>query len=266
MKSLKILAVLLTAMLLVQCQDESIEDAQQGKEIIPEEIMKGLDNMGIDTKNFEVLKKKDGYLVEGDIIVNTETILDAAKTTTAKHTRVRTIVRCGYAKDIKVYNDIPEINVQVRNAMNDWTRVSGSFLRFRFVNSREASDIAIFRDPGNFGAGTFPRPNGLPGDIILIDPSKYNVISNPGKRGRIIRFVIRHEIGHNVGFAHTNKNEGGTAFIPGSPNRDANSAMNAQRLDSQGTPRGFQQGNLSQGDIKALRKMYGPGYAQNLCF
>ncbi|KAA1247937.1 M57 family metalloprotease [Aquimarina sp. RZ0] len=261
MKYLKISAVFVAAVLMTQCQNEGIEEPQTINASIPDDIMKGLHNMGFDTNNFPVFQKEDGYLVEGDIKVSTETILAASNDkTTTKQTRVNTILKCSEARDITVRNfDIPEIDTQLRNAINDWNNVNGSFLKFRLVNGNE--DITIRFDRGNFGEGEFPASNGKPGSEANFDHTLYDEIEDRNKRNKIIRWVLRHELGHNIGFAHTNLDETGAQQISGTPNRDSNSAMNRQSLPVET----FQSVNLSNGEKKALRKLYGGKPEDNIC-
>ncbi|WP_108866397.1 M57 family metalloprotease [Aquimarina aquimarini] len=256
MKNLNLFAILLVALLMVQCQDEGIEEFQQAKDPIPEEIINGLNAMGFNTVDYEVLQKKEGYLVEGDIIIPTKTILNAT-TTSAKHRRAANILSCDAARRVTVKNNIPSINNLVRDAVNSWNEVVNSSLRVRLVRTGNA-DININREIGNAGSGRFPTADGRPGPVIEIDPALYDVLP-ANQRTQVLRFVLRHEIGHNIGFGHTNQNDPGSSHIEGTPMNDSRSTMNAQAhavLNGNIDVSLFQSGTLSQQDIIAVRQLY----------
>lgn len=270
MKNLKILAVLVIALLMAQCQKESIEEIPQAKEPIPDEIMKGLNNMGFNTKDYEVRKNKNGYVVEGDMVVSTKMILDAATTTNTKHIRER-LPKCKNVRDIRVINQIPKngLRREIKSAINDWNNVSGSFVKFRLV-SKEPADIYINDMHGDYGSGSIPS-GGRPGRFVELDPSLYDAVVPASKRSKMLRFVIRHELGHTIGFGHTNgvHNTASAIHIPGTPASDPNSTMNSQpKNPGGGAPdlTTWQYGLLSDGDKEALKKLYGIGSSTNLCW
>ncbi|WP_010177425.1 M57 family metalloprotease [Aquimarina agarilytica] len=285
MKKLKIVAIATTAILMVQCQDENTADIQPTEETsienqeanldlpvvnftpvsneVSPEIVKGLQNMGYDTVLDKIENLGNHYLVGGDMIVDKESILEAAHTDPkGKQRRFNSIMRCSEARDVTVRNLIPSINTQVRNALNDWNRIRGSFLRLRLVNGGNA-DMTIMRVKGVAGAADRPR-NGKPGRTVYFDPDFYKGIPRRGER---MRFVIRHEIGHNLGFLHTNEidNQEKGQHIPGTPNRDRNSIMNsAGNLPF--NPAVWPFNNFTEADKRALRKMYGGNAQNNICF
>ena len=109
MKNVKVFAVFATVLLMVQCQDDGVQNEQQETAPIPVVIIEGLNAMGLDTETKEVIATEKGYLVEGDMIIDAESILNPALKS-AKHERLNNIVSCRNARDITVYNGIPSIN------------------------------------------------------------------------------------------------------------------------------------------------------------
>ena len=254
MKNVKIFAVFATVLVMVQCQDDGVQNEQQETAPIPVAIIEGLNAMGLDTETKEVIATEKGYLVEGDMIIDAETILNPALKS-AKHERLNNIVSCRNARDITVYNGIPSINDEVISAINDWNSVFNSDLKLRLI-SRDRADITISFDARNLGSATLPG-NGRPGSDIFMDPALYNSLDEP-QRSLVLTFVIKHEIGHTIGFFHTNEN---FIRILGTPAREAASVMNSQPPGVEN----FQSNNLTTGDRRALTLLYGRNGAPSIC-
>lgn len=266
MKKLKITAVILTALVTIQCQNEQLEEELSKvptltvNSEIPKEVLKKLKAEGFDI-SIEIVKKDKGYLVEKDIFISNEALEsileDNDNVVSAKQRRHTEILRCSIARDIKVKNTIDGIDTQVRNAINDWNRVNDSFLKFRLVDSEE--DFRIIFQKSDLGSAALPLNNKVGGRLAL-DPGLYDDLS-PSERKKGIRATIRHELGHIAGLRHTNKDIG--LLIPGTPRTDNKSVMN---LETSTNPADFFTGNLSNADKKAIRKLYGGKPADNICF
>lgn len=92
-----------------------------------------------------------------------------------------------------------------REAMSEWNRLNCS--EIKFVESHPG-DITMVVDslPGATGLaafGTFPADgpgNGEPGDTITVNKAYQLTPNNASTR----KLVMAHELGHNIGFRHTN--------------------------------------------------------------
>ncbi len=153
----------------------------------------------------------------------------------------------------------------LRDAVRNYNNLSGHNLRFRltFGSSQNAinnADMVVFDDTvnqgGSGGSAGFPS-NGRPNKFIEI-----HGLASFSRN--VHEHVITHEIGHSVGFRHTdwfnriscgqNTNEGqagvGAVHISGTPTgNDATSLMNA--CFSSGA-----NGEFNANDRRALRRIY----------
>lgn len=151
----------------------------------------------------------------------------------------------------------------LRWAVNNYNRLSGVSLNFRltFGTNFNAADMVVYdnssNNNGSGGVAGFPTSQGRPHKFIQI----YNL---DGLSNNVNEHVITHEIGHAVGFRHSDwfdrlscgsaQNEGagstGAIHVPGTPTgRDNSSIM--QACFSNGT-----NGEFNGNDITALRNMY----------
>lgn len=148
-------------------------------------------------------------------------------------------------------------------AVNNYNRLSGVTLNFRltFGTNFNAADMVVYdnsaNNNGSGGVAGFPTAQGRPHKFIQI----YNL---DNFSTNVNEHVITHEIGHAVGFRHSDwfdrlscgsaQNEGagsnGAIHVPGTPTgRDNSSVM--QACFSNNT-----NGEFNGNDITALRNMY----------
>lgn len=147
-------------------------------------------------------------------------------------------------------------------AVNNYNRISGSNLRFNltFGTNFGNQDMVVYdnsvNNSGSGGVADFPDNQGRPNKFVQI----YNL---EGASTNVNEHVITHEIGHSIGFRHSDyydrqscggfSNEGagsiGAIQLPGTPTRDFDSIMQACFSNTV-------DGEFSNNDVTALRAMY----------
>lgn len=148
-------------------------------------------------------------------------------------------------------------------AVNNFNRLSGVSLQFNltFGSNFSNSDMVIYdnstNNSGSGGVAGFPTNAGAPHRFIQI----YNL---DGFSTNVNEHVLTHEIGHAIGFRHSDwfdrlscgsaQNEGagsdGAVHVPGTPTgRDVTSIMQACFSNNE-------DGEFNNNDITALRSMY----------
>ena len=261
-------------LLFTSCKRENI--APVADEISPA-VLQQIAAKGFDTDG--VRKVAEGYLVEGDIILTdanlssntTSPYLIIANVEQYRTTnlvgkpRVITVSVSGTLEGISVWSNAADALISRYNALG----LLISFQRADAVNTTAKGNVDIvgFNEgpSGGFitlGSSGFPDAVGNPYPEIKMNthPQAYGTNPNQG----YITSVLQHEMGHCIGFRHTDymnrsscghrkQNEGsagiGAIWIPGTPTGfDAESFMLAC---SAGTDRTFN-GN----DVIALNTLY----------
>jgi hypothetical protein len=241
---------------------------------IPENIIKQIHAQGYSTDG--IIKTNDGYIVEGDIFLSNEMlnhpvsgpVLRVANTEQYRTTnlitslpRVITVSCSGLSQAFVTATDSAVARYNAR----------GLRLTFQRVSSGANIDI-VGKDLGGVSGGGvilgqsagFPDANGNPPSPITLNSNPAAFGSNPNVQ--YLATVIAHEIGHCIGFRHTDYmnrayscggrhyNEGsagvGAIGIPGTPSKaDPNSWMLACISSSQNRP-------FNPNDVIALNYLY----------
>lgn len=210
-----------------------------------------------------IVAYKDRYVVGGDIIFFKKDYESLPRTPQTEQTQTHFIVSRDYRSNVKIFLHSGFTNVSLDAALNAAIaayNAVGSTIQFTRVTSAAAADIEISRNDflgANIcGQGTYPLPDGKPGRSLYISESvlvNYSITSDSQ-----LTFLLAHEIGHCIGFRHTNWQqlgegpgdiEAGAINIPGTPLTDANSVMN-------GGTCGFLWNGFSAFDAVALNNLY----------
>lgn len=269
---------MLLFLFVVSCSDETSEVAIDAAEL--EEVAAELRALGFNTDDLFAsnLQGKDGFVVEGDIFLTREQItamspaisVDNGNTVDTEHYRTTNVVST--PRTINVYMD-SEFRAPAQAAFDEaLARYNALNLDLTFVRANSpGADIDILaerlgRVPGGGiilgqSAG-FPDANGDPATPVILNSRVYN--PRRGNPPADIVTVITHEIGHAIGFRHTDYfdrsfscgsggNEGagsiGAVYIPGTPAGPENGSW--MLACSNGTDRPF-----TSGDQTALTTLY----------
>ncbi|NEM97642.1 M57 family metalloprotease [Pontibacter burrus] len=241
-KNLLLLPALVATMLFTSCEQKE-EDAV-AQNAVSEMSMTRIKQMGFSTDN--VQKVKEGYLVEGDIILtdkdlNENTLVQALRVGDVEQYRTTNLVTVGSTTrtiNIAVSTSLPSSYVTaVDEAIR---RFNAENLRLRFQRVSSGYNILITNAPSGssyLASAGFPS-GGNPYNRVQVNSAYLG--SNPGTN--YLATILAHEIGHCIGFRHTDYmnrayscggsyyNEGastvGAVHIPGTPTgADPNSWM-----------------------------------------
>lgn len=265
---------LVASVTFVACSDQ---DATPQNEV-PDNVLSQLSSLGFDINNIAPIQFEDGYLVEGDIYLTDQTMADMGQPNylpTVEQYSTNNLVSTNGNRVITVYAPTGRkgysagmlAGLDLAIARYNAENLGISFQRT--TNSRTA-DISMTRlskrdeRRGVLGSAGFPTSGGDPyGNIKMsgILESSYG-LSTGG-----IATIIGHEMGHCIGFRHTDffdrsiscggstSNEGtagvGANHIPGTPT-GANASQNSYMLAcTDGSDRPF-----NNDDVTALNYLY----------
>lgn len=228
-KKLLVLATIFGAVVLVSCE---LNEAPQ-QELVSEATLSKISAMGFSTEN--VQRTDAGYLVEGDIILHDHDLNgnhDHKKLRIAEVEQYRTfnLVK-NLPRTITVSTSGRNVTTALSNAVNAAiARYNNENLGITFqrVSSNGNINISVVNTHQYIASAGFPDSNGNPYPTISYSRNYTNYSAG------FMTTVIAHEIGHCIGFRHTDYmnrsyscgsggNEGqetsgvGAVHIPGTP-------------------------------------------------
>ncbi len=251
-------------MSLYSCKKDAKQDQQ--KEEISAQVLDRIAALGYSKSNVQV--HPEGYLVEGDIVI-TENELNVTPEMTflriAETEQYRTSNLVGSLPrtiTVRVSTTLPSAYVTATNEAI--RRYNAEGLRITFQRVTSGGNIVLSRAPAGAGylaSSGFPS-GGNPYGSVRVNSSYLG--SNPGTN--YLATILAHEIGHCIGFRHTDfmnrayscggspVNEGasnvGAILIPGTPSGpDAGSFMLACIGSGQNRP-------FNTNDRTALNYLY----------
>lgn len=230
-----------SALSLTACQKAAKEVAAPAGGISEATLAK-ISSLGFSTENAR--KVENGYLVEGDIVLTDENLSSAATSPSlliANEEQYRTtnlVTRLPRVITVSVTN-LPTVYSQAADeAIKRYNALANTRITFQRAAAGTTGNIDIFgfnEGPSGgyitLGSSGFPTAAGDPYNQVKMNTNQYAYGSNPDLL--YVASVIQHEIGHCIGFRHTdyydrsyscggrksNERAGtvGAVLIPGTP-------------------------------------------------
>lgn len=235
-KTFKPLLILVALTAALSCK----KDSAPVQDEVSQDVLDKVFALGFSNKN--VIKDDNGYIVEGDIFLSEDDLnstpsMQFLRVGTEEQYRTFNLVT-GLPRTIRVSisNRLPSSYVAALDEALARYNALGLLITFQRVSS--GAHINIVRGNGNYLASAgFPSSSGSPYSQIKVNS---NALS--GQPQATVASVLAHEIGHCIGFRHTDYmnrayscggqavNEGsgsvGAVHIPGTPTGpDPNSWM-----------------------------------------
>jgi hypothetical protein len=255
----------------VACKKEVKENPEE----VSSEVLGQIKAAGFGTK--DVKKIPEGYLVEGDIILTEENLKENPNTpeivyANEEHYRTFNLVKPSSYPTIRVAlnNSSSAHQAAFSSALdNAIARYNARSLTIKFqrVTSSAHTTVVAFYEVSNvLGSAGFPSSSGAPYSQVKMNTYHYST-STSSTNINYIATIMAHELGHCIGFRHTDYmnrsyscgsggNEGqtttgvGAVHIPGTPTGPSSASWMLACIGS-GVNRPF-----TSADVTALTYVY----------
>jgi hypothetical protein len=240
-----IFAVVCVSLFTISCKRENIATSAD----VSQAVLQQIAAQGFSIDN--VKKVSNGYLVEGDIILTNENLKQASTSPTLlianveQYRTINLVTHLPRVISVSVTN-LPQVYSDAADgAIARYNSLPNATLTFQRVPSGGNIDIIGFNQgpSGGYitlGSSGFPTSSGDPYNQIMLNTNVQAYGTNPDPL--YVTSVIQHEMGHCIGFRHTdyfnralscgghksNERAGtiGAILIPGTPSGfDAESFM-----------------------------------------
>jgi len=240
----------------VSCGRETALEPCSPEQLKYEQDMNTIREMGYDTS--EAFAVKDGYVVEGDILLTSKHLEDFLSAPQTRHTRNGNYF---VGKDLQIlyvtYGG-PNFNEKIFEAMEYWNENAQCNIVFddknwmHKISIREEvlwtynGDVLDTPDEETLLVVSPPFSTGEPGDIVINTACRYL------PSGEQAMYMLLHAFGHAFGFGHTPESpgdKGDGSYIEGTAEYDPASIM-VRESDP------LRWSGFSENDIKAFKAVY----------
>jgi len=241
---------------------------------VPSEVRNQLISLGFDVVNHVPIKFDQGYLVEGDIYLTPSDLAEMQPKTripVAEQYSTNRLVT-GLPRTVTVYIPTSSFSASYVSALDEAiSRYNAQNLQIHFTRVTTSSANMVFKRlsrslerQGVLGSSGFPTASGAPYGTIQMSGI---LVSTYGLSVNGIATIMAHEMGHCIGFRHTDyynraiscggstSNEGagtdGANLIPGTPSTATLAAKSWMLACTDGGDRPF-----NNDDKTALNYLY----------
>ena len=203
------LSLLLAIMLLMfafSCKKAISPEQEMINTEITQDVINSIKAMGFSTDN--ITTEEGGFIVEGDIFIGADELNRSMKGSFVKVGAVEqyrtTNLVTGLPRVLKVSINPNVSNLTFAPILDEAIRrfnVENLSIRFQRVST--GADIVISNGSGSFyGASGFPTVTGRACNSIKVN-AKALALANPANFFNFAASVFAHELGHSIGFRHT---------------------------------------------------------------
>lgn len=235
-----VVAFAVMATSIVACKKES----KQPENEIPESVLAQIKAQGFSTQN--VQKTDEGYIVEGDILLTSENLTEQPSSPNmviAQEEQYRTfnLVNTSTYPTVRVaLNNSSSQHQAVFSAALDEAirRYNAEGLRIRFQRVSSGANttvVAYYQVSNTLGSAGFPTSSGAPYSQVQMNTYHYST-STSSTNVNYIATIMAHELGHCIGFRHTDYMN--RAYSCGSGGNEGQSTTGVGAVHIPGTPTG----------------------------